>query len=466
MTIDNLSEDVLLEVFDAYRRDIELLPRYENIWNSRDGWFKLAHVCPRWRRLVLLSPTRLRVHLLFTPRRSSRVIMLKQLPPFPILVDYHTAPWTEQVEDLALAALRHRNRVRGIVLRRPSRDRVKLFRSLSRPFPELESVDISPPNHGQLILPTNFLSGSLPRLRRLTLWGVVPGCLSRLLPFTTGLVELTLAFNTVSSLNPLHEYSLLPDLQRMSCLRRLDLDYESNTFFNTPAEPLAPAIAEVVVPLPKLTHFIFSGHRLYLQALVVGLVAPSLQHLDVELSGRDDTSPILHLCKFICNSECQFTTVHLGFSDSKLNFYAGTSSESIGDQPFRIIILEPVSLEQMGQELSASFANVEELIITLDDPCHGGLRPNKADQLRGFFYHIPRVKMMQVPAKEAQIIARCFQQGGQEPAVDLLPALEQINVDMRPCLPQDPWRGRSRDAFCPFITARNQVERPIVLSWI
>src|SRR6202012_1938526 len=134
----------------------------------------------------------------------------------------------------------------------------------------------------------------------------------------------------------------------------------------------------------KLTHFIFSGHRLYLQALVVGLVAPSLQHLDVELSGRDDTFPIMHLCKFICNSECQFTTVHLGFSDSKLNFYAGTSSESIGDQPFRIIILEPVSLEQMGQELSASFANVEELIITLDDPCYGGLRPNKADQLRGF----------------------------------------------------------------------------------
>ena len=116
VTINDLSEDVLLEVFDAYRRNVELLTRYENIWNSRDGWFKLAHVCPRWRRLVLMSPTRLHLHLLFTPRRSSRVNMLKQLPPFPILVDYRAATtWTEQVEDLALAALRPRSRVRGIV---------------------------------------------------------------------------------------------------------------------------------------------------------------------------------------------------------------------------------------------------------------------------------------------------------------------------------------------------------------
>ena len=59
VAINNLSKDVLLEVFDAYRRNVELLTRYENIWNSRDGWFKLAHVCPRWRRLVLMSPTRL-----------------------------------------------------------------------------------------------------------------------------------------------------------------------------------------------------------------------------------------------------------------------------------------------------------------------------------------------------------------------------------------------------------------------
>lgn len=33
--------------------------------------------------------------------------------------------------------------------------------------------------------------------------------------------------------------------------------------------------------------------------------------------------------------------------------YAGTGSESIDDLPFRIIIPEPVSLEQMGQQWDA-----------------------------------------------------------------------------------------------------------------
>ena len=246
---------------------------------------------------------------------------------------------------------------------------VKLFRALSRPFPELESVDVSPPLDHELILPANFLSDSLPRLRRLTLRRVVPGSLSPLLSFTTGLVELKLSLraNTTSNLNTLPEYSLLPDLQRMSCLRRLELDYVPKSFRISP--PMAPAGAEVVVPLPMLTHLIFRGRKLHLKALIVGLVAaPSLQHLDVELSGRSSSAfPILHLCRFICNSECQFTTTRLDFSPSKLEFYAGTSSESIDDKPFRIIIPRPVSWEQMGQELSAPFSTVDELIITSGD---------------------------------------------------------------------------------------------------
>lgn len=88
MTIDKFSEDVLLGIFDAYRQLYESNHRYEKIWNSRGGWFKLTHVCRSWRRLVRFSPSRLHVHLLFTLHRSSSVTMLKNLPPLPILVDY------------------------------------------------------------------------------------------------------------------------------------------------------------------------------------------------------------------------------------------------------------------------------------------------------------------------------------------------------------------------------------------
>ena len=475
MTIDNLPEDVLLEIFDAYRQDVELLSCYEETWNSRDGWFKLAHVCPRWRRLVHLSPTRLHVHLLFTPRRSSRATVLKRLPLFPILVDYRAASWTEREENLALAALSHRSRVRGIAFRTPcvGMAKAKLLRALCHPFPELESLEICPsiPHDGPLILPVMFLSGSAPHLRRLTLRQVAQRSLSPLLSFATGLVELTLIFHTEWGLP--REASLLQNLQRMSCLRHLELNliYRLGTMASDlplTADHSPPIVAGDVVSLSKLTHLLFTGHRLYLQALVVGLAAPSLQYLDAKLFGQPHGSfPIPHLCKFICDSGCQFTAIHLVFSRSKLKFHAATDSQSIDDRPFKMIIPGPGSLEQMGQELSGPLSTVKELSIALNEPWFNEL-PRGPEQWRGFFYHVPQVKMVQVSSgKEALNVAHSFQLDGGEPAMDLLPALEQTKVDIR-YLP-DIASSRSdlyasiRVAFEPLITARNQVGCPIML---
>ena len=461
-----LPDDVLLEVFDAYRQDMELLPRYENIWNSKDGWFKLAHVCTRWRRLVLLSPTRLHVHLLFTPHRPSKVTMLTRLPSFPILVDYRATSGIESKENLALAAtISNRSRVRGFALRTPYMD--KVCKALSHPFPELESLEIlpsSPHEHEVLILPANFLSGSVPCLRRLTLRKVAPGCLSPLLSSATGLVELNLSLYTEWGSPP--EASFLSNLRRMSCLRRLELSLLYHPFTPFSDLPL-PTVTGDVVPLrlSELTHVIFTGHRTYLEALLIGSAAPCLQHLDVTLYGQSyGTFTIPHLCKFILNSECRFTKICLVFSRSELKFYAEAGSESIHDLPFRIVIHEPVSLEQMGQELSVPLSNVEELIIALGGLSFGG-RPNIVDQLRRFFCYVPQVKVMQVPAREAQNVARSFQQDGQGSALDLLPALEQIKVDVR-CLPKKAWKESSRNAFEPLIAVRKRVGCPIILTWI
>jgi hypothetical protein len=467
--IDNLPEDVLLEIFDAYRQEMEILTRYANVWNSRDGWYKLAHVCPRWRRLVLLSPTRLHVHLLFTPRRSSRVTMLKRLPPFPILVDYRDASWTEREENLALAAISHRSRVRGIALRTPYTDAVKLCRALSQPFPELESLENFPsfPHDDELlILPANFLSGSFPRLRRLTLRKVAPRCLSPLLSSADGLVELTLSLHAKWGWPP--EASLLSNLPRMSRLRRLELNllYQLSSLISNP--PLFTGTGDVV-PLSELTHLIFTGQRTYLEALVVVLAAPSLQHLDAKLYGQSESAfPIPHLCKLIRSSECQFTTIRLVSSRSKLKFYAGTGSESINDLHFRIIIPEPVSLQQIGQELSGPFSTVEGLTITLDEPWIRETQgPSLMVQWREFFHHVPQVKMVLVPAEEAHNVSHAFQQNGQEPAMGLLPALEKVKVDMRyrPHIAssRSDLYASIRDSFEPLIAAREQVGRPVTL---
>jgi hypothetical protein len=68
---NNIPVEILLEIFDAYRQLYKLQPYYEKEWNSRDGWFKLAHVCLLWRCLVFSSSSHLHVHLLFTPSWSS-----------------------------------------------------------------------------------------------------------------------------------------------------------------------------------------------------------------------------------------------------------------------------------------------------------------------------------------------------------------------------------------------------------
>ena len=466
MTIDKLSEDVLLEIFDAYRQLYESSPRYAKVWNGRDGWFKLTHVCRSWRRLVHLSPSRLHVHFLFMPRRSSRVTMLKNLPPFPILVDYYFAEWTERELNLALAAIRHRDRVRGISLRRRQyTDMTKILRALSRPFPELESLEIRSTydQYFELTLPPTFLSGSASCLRRLTLHDVVPKSLSSPLSTATGLVELSLLLRV--SYGALPETSFISNLQRMPCLRRLELRLKDSHHTIISDSPQPPTVSGDIVPLPNLIQFTFTGQQIYLEAFVAVLAAPSPQHLDTEVSGATDAFPIPHLCRFICDTDNQFILVRLDFYDYQLQFTAKMRSQSVHAQPFRIVIPEPVSLEEVGNRLSEPLATVEELVVGWY------VNGERHVQWHKFFDHMQQVKLIQVPLQVAHGVAESLQVG-QNPVMDALPALERVNVDMTQWHFSSHRANRNSqyhetipDAFEPLIAAREKVGHPITLSF-
>ncbi|KAH9071570.1 hypothetical protein EDB83DRAFT_2364750 [Lactarius deliciosus] len=427
-----------------------------------------------WRHTVLSSSFHLQVHLLFTPRRSPTDPVLRCLPPFPILIHYSTGPWTEEEGSLALAAIttRHRSRVHGIALQRrrsDSKQDAEFLKALNHPFPELESLEICPPYSlgPEPILPPAFLSGSTPPLRRLTLREVEPDYTFLLLShYATSLVELSL---TIRRSAP--GASLFTNLQRMSCLRRLELDLD---FEPSDSDPSPPDSTGDVIPLSKLTHLIFKGYKLYLLELVVGLVTPSLQHLHATLhdqsrsffriSDHDQSRtlfPIPHLCKLICDTDCRFTTVHLGLSRFRFRFYAGMGSKSVDDQPYKIITHEPDSLKQVGQELSGPLSTVEELIIAWDVYRWRTETHIPKDQWRGFCYRVPQVKVVQVPVEGALDIARSFQQ---EPFLDLLPVLEKIELHSTP--DYDKLYVPICEAFEPLISARKREGRPISLSWI
>jgi hypothetical protein len=83
-------------------------------------------------------------------------------------------------------------------------------------------------------------------------------------------------------------------------------------------------------------------------------------------------------------------------------------------------------------------------------------------QWRGFFNHLRQVKALHVPSQVALDVVHSFQQVDQEPNVDLLPALEQVNMDVM--INQD--HGAIADAFNSLIAARAKVGRPITLSFM
>ena len=77
LTIDDLPDDVLLEIFAFYVVRLHNVgfhhlydPRVKKI-EKIESWQSLVHVCRRWRCLVFGSPRHLNLHLCYAPSRSA-----------------------------------------------------------------------------------------------------------------------------------------------------------------------------------------------------------------------------------------------------------------------------------------------------------------------------------------------------------------------------------------------------------
>lgn len=91
-------------------------------WNGEQWWYKIAHVCRRWRCLVLESASYLDLCLICT-YGTPVADVLAHSPPLPLIIDYGDEDrevTTEVVEESILFALQRRRRVRHIRLCIPS----------------------------------------------------------------------------------------------------------------------------------------------------------------------------------------------------------------------------------------------------------------------------------------------------------------------------------------------------------
>jgi hypothetical protein len=214
---------VLLEIFDSYREDFKYLPDYSGHWSRIDGWFKLAHVCQKWRRIVFTSTSRLDLQLCFTVYKYVNAAMMRHLPPLPIVLDCSMGARTARDHDRIVHALKYCDRIREIAFIGSGPGLDKILKATKRSFPALESLKLCHDAGLLLKLPPTFLGGSEPRLRRLELRDVSLTSLSYFLSSATGLVDLSLGIDTDCCPSPTASESLASYLRVMPCLRRLDL---------------------------------------------------------------------------------------------------------------------------------------------------------------------------------------------------------------------------------------------------
>jgi hypothetical protein len=191
MTINNIPNEVLLEIFDRYRHTFGDQLGSERTWNNKNGWFKLAHVCHNWRSIVLASPSRLRLRLYFNSNTPTRAVVLQSLSHLPIIVNYSNVIWKGDAPKRFTSALRYPNRVCRIAIRASS-NASGITEALDIPFPALESLDLINKYSVKRVLRSPYFMTSIQSLRHLRLDHMSLTSTSPLLSVTKSLVELTL----------------------------------------------------------------------------------------------------------------------------------------------------------------------------------------------------------------------------------------------------------------------------------
>jgi hypothetical protein len=385
---------------------------------------------------MFASSSRLDLNIVVGPEKPGHIktILSSHLP---ILIDYMFLYRPRDITGSAIwrmrAALRHRDRVREISFEGNGVMFEKFITATNYHFPALESlVLIFPHGHAKPDIPATFLRGpdrsDLP-LRRLGLYGASLASVSGLLLSATALTDLTLSVTSNAALfDPSQGSFLLACLQGMQCLRSLDLTkkYDRRDFQFQHSTTLKD-----IVPLLKLTRFHYSGAATFLNSLMSGLSAPSLQDARFALSIE---SPLLYLSRVIDDVSEDFRSVSVTFDTGYFHLLSSTHSGEIDHSKpasFRFNVnYSPYSINSINSTPSAKLAMAEEL--TLNFPSSNMTNWDGVFSLREFLCQFRRVRVLRVNPFVRQVGHYLQQQDDREASI--LPVLEQVRLSI-PYLP-------------------------------
>ncbi|SRR6266403_751990 len=464
-SIHILDDDSLLNIFYLYRpyflcEEMEGNDRLhggKQQWVGGRWWYRLAHVCQRWRILILGSASYL--HLSLVCSNGTPVAnMLAHSPPLPLTVDYSgkggIAAGDE--EGLMLVLEQHRNRVRHLRLCFPVRNLQKFVMAIDGEFPILEYLIVGPPMVGSTPL---MLRETLqaPHLKHLMLTGFTHPIGPRLHPTAVGLVTLDLLIHQPSAYfqpNILLQWiSFMPQLEILVIAFRFpvpDRDVELQ-FTHIPIT--------TPITLPNLRWFWFQGVSAYLEAIVCRIATPRLERLHIQFF-EQLTFSVPCLVQFMNTTKIlRFDRAVLDFSD--MGVYALFLRET-GAFVFTMIVhcrhlnQQVSSVAQISSALGQVLSAVEHLDLEHKTHTRSSEEHNDIDRIewRKLLRALNNVKTLHVEDGLVEELSRCLQLEDGELPLDLLPELQELT-----------YVGSSDagDAFTSFIDARQNIGRPVTL---
>ena len=449
-TINTLSDDELLCIFDCYVTEAPQL----------EAWHTLVHVCQRWRHIVFGSPRGLNLRIACKNNMPVRN-KLDVWPALPIAIfaDFY---WGTCGLNNIKAAFEFNERVSQIdlVILRHSLDDFDVFAALEKPFPALTDLKLQLRGSPDPIFPdlVKFLDGST-RLRSLSLTFVPMPGLPKLLLSSTGLINLHLDNIPVTGF--LSPEAIITGLAALTRLKVLHLNFKFDPSHPDWENRRLPLPTRTV--LPSLTVLKFKGVNEYLEDFMARIDAPLLDHLTMTFDCPDfDLASILlnaqHLSQFISRTPKLQAPVkaHIGmdtYTKISIKFSGPTQISSV--VRLRIHCIAPEwRFPCLGQFCRSPFfplATLEELYFSQ------GFFPQRDDRntrCLELFRPFTSVKNLYISEEYTPVVRKLIGEG----AAGVLPTLENVFLESF-----QPF-GPVPEAIEQLIAARQLSGRPIVVS--
>jgi hypothetical protein len=425
------------------------------LWDRGRWWYQLAHVCRRWRNVILGSASYLGLSLVCT-NGTPVENMLAHSPPLPLTVDYAGKDGiTAEDEEGLLLALEQRHRVRHLRLNLPVQNMQKLVMAIDEEFPILEYLIVSPwtKDSTVLMLPETLQA---PHLRHFALRGFACPIRSRLHPTAASLVTLYLAIDHQSAY--FAPNILLQWISFMPQLESLEIDFSLPVPNRDVERQLTHTPITTQITLPNLRLFWFRGVSAYLEAVVCRITTPRLETLYIQFFGQI-TFSVPRLPQFINTTETlRFDNAVIMFKDKRIDVLM--NFRGADRWAFAIAVecwhldWQVSSAEQISNSLSQVFSAVEHLALEHEVHSQPSEEHNDVDRIewRKLLRSFSNVKTLHVDDVLVEELSRCLRLEDGELPLELLPELQELTYS---------GSGDTNDAFTSFIDARQKAGRPV-----